>query len=70
MTAVYAAKGLEGVEWPNCGKFDWKTFHIFNNRLHSADDITDVSESYDYLFAQLETGSLKIFRNPAGKDGQ
>ena len=53
LTPVYASKGLEGIEWPNCGKFDWKTFQIFNNRSHSVDEITDIVESYDYLIALM-----------------
>jgi WD40 repeat protein len=37
LVAVFGGKGLQEVEWPECGKFDWKNFHIWNNRLHTVD---------------------------------
>jgi len=37
LTAIVTSKGIEGAEWPNCGKYDWKTFHMWNSHLHTPD---------------------------------
>jgi hypothetical protein len=70
LTAIYTAKGIREANWPTCGKFDWKNFNVWNNRLHMPEDITDIKESKDYLLACMANGSLKAFRNPAGKEFQ
>jgi hypothetical protein len=43
---------------------------LWDDHRNLPEDVTDVKETSEYLLACMANGALKVYRNPAGKEGQ
>lgn len=70
MAPVFIAKSIKDAQWIESGKFDWTNHKLWQDHRHEADQVKDIKNSYQHQFVLMQDGKLKVFRNPAGKDGQ